>query len=97
MAQEDHLKTVDKNRLLYDKETLDDVRDLLEGQQIPPKPTEIKHAIKTTATVYEIRTAMTYWFGGRMTHRESDRVWSDCEAFDNNEWELDGTDIVYAN
>lgn len=89
--------TVEKNRLLYDKETLADVRTGLEESGIPPKATEIKQAVKTTATVYEIRTALTYWFGGRMSHRESDRIWSNCEAFDNGEWTLDdNSEIQYA-
>jgi hypothetical protein len=79
---------VDKKRLLYDKDTLEDVRDGLEDEGVPPKATEIKAAVKTSAFVYEIRTALTYWFGGRMDHRDSKRVWSNCEAFDNDEWAL---------
>ena len=97
MAEEGHLTEVHKNRLLYDADTLDDVRDRLRGQNIPPKATEIKHAVKTTATIYEIRTALEYWFGNRMTYRESERIWSNCEAFDNGEWALDGVEVVYGD
>jgi len=95
MEDNKHIMTVDKNRLLYDEDTLDDVRDRCEETGIAPKATEIKRAVKTTATVYEIRTALTFWFGGRFTHRESDRIWSNCEAFKSGEWALDGTEIVY--
>jgi len=95
MNLEQHIITVHKNRLLYDKETLDDVRDKLVRHDITPKATEIKRAVKTTATVYEIRSALEYWFGNRKTYRESDRIWSNCEAFDNNEWALEGTEIIY--
>lgn len=97
MADEDHIMEVEKNRLLYDEDTLDDVRDALTEKGIPPKATEIKHAVKTTATIYEIRTALTYWFGGRMSHRESERIWKDCEEFDKGHWALDNdSNIVYA-
>jgi hypothetical protein len=64
------------------------VRDGLVENDVPPKATEIKAAVDTSAFVYEIRTALTYWFGGRMDHRESERVWSNCEAIDNGEWAL---------
>lgn len=95
MAENRHIMTVHKNRLLYDKQTLADVKERLVRHDIPPKATEIKRAVKTTATVYEIRTAMAYYSGDALTYRESERVWSDCEAFDNDEWALDGTEIVY--
>ena len=95
MDDSKHMMEVHKNRLLYDEDTLTDVCDRLVRNDIPPKPTEIKRAVKTTATVYEIRTAMTFWGGGRMTFSESERVWSNCEAFDSGEWALDGTEIVY--
>lgn len=88
MADNSKMMAVEKNRLLYDKETLDDVRDALEENGIPPKATEIKHAVKTTATIYEIRTALTYWFGGRMSHRESKGIWRNCKAFDDGQWAL---------
>jgi hypothetical protein len=94
MADESHTMTVEKNRLLYDKATLDDVRSRLSEEGIPPKATEIKHAVKTTATIYEIRTALTYWFGGRMSHRESERVWKNCEAFEKGDWALDGNNEI---
>lgn len=85
------------NRLLYDKEYLGDVRDRLEEDGVTPKATEIKRNVDTSATIYEIRTAITYWFGGRMSHRESDRIWTNCQAFDNDEWRLDANDeIIYA-
>ena len=88
MSDNSKMMEVEKNRLLYDKETLDDVRDALEENGIPPKATEIKQAVKTGAFVYEIRTALTYWFGGRMSHRESKGVWRDCKAFDDGQWAL---------
>lgn len=98
MAEEDHMMTVSKNRLLYDEQTLTDVRDRLEENGVPAKATEIKQAVKTSAHVYEIRTALTYWFGGRMSHRESDRIWMNCEAVDKGEWALDAetSEVVYA-
>lgn len=86
--QESKMMDVDKNRLLYDKETLSDVRDALEESGVPPKATEIKHNVKTGAFTYEIRTALTYWFGGRMSHRESKEIWGNCKAFDDGQWAL---------
>lgn len=95
MEQKRNMMEVHKNRLLYDEKTLNDVRERLVRHDIPPKATEIKRTVKTSATVYEIRTALSYYDGDAMTYRESERVWSDCEAFDNGEWALDGTEIVY--
>lgn len=92
-----HMMEVSKNRLLYDKQTLDDVRDRLVRHDVPPKATEVKAAVKTTATIYEIRTAIEFYNGSSLSHRESERVWSNLEAFENGEWELDGTEIVYGD
>lgn len=96
MSEESKMMDAPKNRLLYDEAYLDDVRERLTEKGVPPKATEIKHAVKTTAAIYEIRTALTFWFGGRMSHRESDRIWSNCNAFKQGEWALDSDDtIVY--
>jgi hypothetical protein len=94
MVDESKMLTVESNRLLYDEETLSDVRDALAEEDVAPKATEIKRNVKTSATVYEIRTALTFWFGGRMSHRESDRVWSNCEAFENGEWALNSENEI---
>jgi hypothetical protein len=51
MSYNDEMMEVEKNRLLYNKETLNDVRDALEENGITPKATEIKQAVKTGAFV----------------------------------------------
>lgn len=95
--EETKIMDAPKNRLLYDEAYLDDVRERLTEKGIPPKATEIKHAVKTSAAVYEIRTALTFWFGGRMSHRESDRILSDCQAFKKGEWALNQDDEIIYN
>jgi len=82
---------VPKRRLLYDKDFLSDVQADV-GNAI-----EMKAEIDTTATVYEIRTACEYWFGGQASHRTSDRVWGNCKAVDDGMWELnEDHELVYA-
>lgn len=80
---------VPRNRLLYDSDLLGEIVDEY-GNAI-----EIKENVKTRATVYEIRTALEYWFGGRNNHRTSDRIWDRCEAVDEGNLALDGTRVVY--
>lgn len=83
---------VDRNALLYDSERLAQVMDETDTNT----PAALKHAVKTTATIYEIRTALAYWKGDGQSFRTSDRIWSNCEAFENGEWELDArNNIVY--
>lgn len=83
-------KSIEKNRLLYDPAILEELVDE------HGTPANIKLAIKTTAKQYEIRTAMRYWFGGQVTYRTSDRIWSNCEAVGNGEWKLtDDDELAY--
>lgn len=68
--------TVSRLDLLYDSTTLRHY-----NEEYGP-PTEIKRHVKTTAKVYEIRTALRYWFGGQASHRTSDAVWYRLRAHD---------------
>lgn len=47
--------------------------------------TEIKKHVDTSAVLYEIRTALRYWKGGKATHRTSDCVWTRLEMFEHND------------
>lgn len=83
---------VPRNRLLYDKEFLGNVVDDV-GNAI-----EIKHEVKTSAHIYEIRTATEYWFGGQNDHRTSDAIWMACKAVDDGMWALnDDNELVYGD
>lgn len=76
------MKEISRERLLYDKAVLDDVRRRYENELA------IKENVDTNAFVYEIRTALRYWFGGSADHRTSKRVWMACKAVDNGMWRL---------
>lgn len=67
---------IDRIELLYNEQRLADL------EQQYGKATEIKRHVKTTAKVYEIRTALRYWNGERATHRTDDCTWYRLEAFD---------------
>lgn len=88
--------TAHKNRVLYDKEFLTDLCETYGNNAV-----SIKANVKTTAKVYEIRTAMACHFDNGidpdgMTSRYSERIESNCEAFQRGEWELNGNEVVYA-
>lgn len=68
---------VPRRDVLYDKDTLRQLNDKYGPES------EIKRNVRTSATMYEIRTALRYWFGGEQTHRTSSRIWNTCEAVDN--------------
>jgi hypothetical protein len=88
---------VHRNELLYDKEYLNDLRDRLDENGVPPNPVNIKRHTDTDAFIYEIRTALRFWFGGRASHRTSDRVWNTCKAIGDGVWKLnDDSEVVYA-
>lgn len=80
---------IDRNKLLYDPQTLAQMRD-----RHGSTPLEVKMGVETNATVYEIRTAIRFWFGGSESHRTSERVWKHCEAFETGQWELDSENNI---
>lgn len=80
-------REVPKKQLLYDEAFLADIVDE-HGNSV-----EIKQNIKTTAFIYEIRTAIEYWFGGQNSHRESDLVWHNCKAVDDGMWVVVGDEF----
>lgn len=82
-------RSLGRQELLYDRERLRMVRD-----EYGPA-TEIKHAVDTPAFIYEIRTALRYWFGGNNNHRANDEVWARCEAVEEGRLHLDGDELVY--
>lgn len=81
--------SVEKVELLYDPQTLRHYRDEYGIAE------EIKHGVKTMAAIYEIRTALRYWLGGRNTHRTSDRIWGRCEAVDEGNLAVGDNELVY--
>jgi hypothetical protein len=90
MVDMSNREEIARNRLLYDKERLEELVDE-HNHAI-----NIKHEVKTTAPIYAIRTAIEYWFGGRNDHRTSDAVWQRCEAVDQGEWSLTpDNELVY--
>ena len=72
-------ETVDRIDVLYDKRTLKRLNDSY-GPEGKATESEIKRHVKTSATMYEIRTALRYWFGGDRTRRTSQRIWDNCAA-----------------
>lgn len=61
---------IDRIELLYDKTTLMAVHDRYGDAS------EIKKHVKTTAKIYEIRTALVYYKGEKATWRTNDCVWN---------------------
>lgn len=84
-------KDVPQKQLLYDEARLETLVDEF-GNAV-----EIKENVTTRAFIYEIRTAIEYWFGGQNSHRESDRVWKNCEAIDEGQWVVVGDEFKYAD
>jgi hypothetical protein len=91
---------VPRNRILYDEARLQDLRRRhahgREGYQSfdPDSHTladafTLKENVDTSATVYEIRTAIRYWGSGSADYRTSRRVWMNCKAVDDGMWVLD--------
>lgn len=90
MVRLSNRERIDRNRLLFDPQTLERKMD-----EYGSNPLDIKLNVKTSAKQYEIRTAIRYWFGGQASHRTSDGVWGDCKAFDDGVWALnDQNEIV---
>lgn len=87
---ENNAQRVPRAELLYDKETLAELVD----EHGPPY--EIKFAVDTSATLYEIRTAHRYWLGGSADHRTSERIWRNCKAVDDGLWAVDNGEVIYA-
>lgn len=79
-----------RRELLYDKTLLADLADQF-GNAI-----DIKEAVETPAFIYEIRTALEYWFGGQNNHRTNDGVWMRCKAVDDGMYRLVGDELKYA-
>lgn len=80
---------VDRAELLYDKARLENLLDRF-GQE-----SSIKDNVKTSAKLYEIRTALRYWFGGTADHRTSDRIWRRCKAVDDGTMALVDGELTY--
>lgn len=78
-----------RNELLYDPNLLGELVDR-HGNAI-----EVKQEVKTPAFIYEIRTAVEYWFGGSNNHRMSNAIWDRCEAVDEGNLTLVGDTIKY--
>lgn len=82
---------VPKKQLLYDEARLADLVDQ-HGNAI-----EIKENVKTGAFIYEIRTAIEYWFGGDQDRRTSKGVWRNCKAIEDGHWVVVGDEFKYAD
>jgi hypothetical protein len=80
---------IPRDILLYDPEVLEGV-----NEEFGPA-TEIKHNIRTSAKIYEIRTALRYWFGGSSDHRTSDVIWMYCESVEKGTLELVDDELVW--
>lgn len=91
MVRTDKDTSVPRDILLFDRETLDGV-----SEEFGPA-SEIKKHIKTSAKLYEIRTALRYWFGGQNDHRTCDVVWDRCSAVEGGRMELQGDELVWEN
>lgn len=78
-----------RRELLYDKQRLAQLRDEHENAN------KIKEAVKTPAFVYEIRTALNYWFDGKNTWRCNDNIWDRCKAVDEGNLTLVGDTLKY--
>lgn len=78
-----------RDEVLYDRET---VQRLAEKYA---SPAEIKHNVKTSATTYEIRTAVRYWCGGQASHRTSDRIWQKCRAVEEGKYVVENGELKY--
>lgn len=79
---------VGRERVLYDQETVERLAD-----EYGPA-TEVKHNVKTTARVYEIRAAQWYWLQNKGCPRRSRashasaKVWKVARAVDNGNTEV---------
>jgi len=71
-------RCIDRRELLYNETTLSAMLDEY-GRE-----SEIKRFVKTSATVYEIRSALKYWFGldDGEPRRISKRIVDACAAVD---------------
>lgn len=78
-----------RRELLYDPNLLERLVDE-HGNAIA-----IKDAVDTPAFVYEIRTAIEYWFGGQNNHRTNDAIWRRCKFVDDGHWTLVGNEFRY--
>lgn len=82
-------RSIDRDRLLYSTDVLEAARD-----DFGPA-TEIKHAVRTSAKIYEIRTALRYWFGGSNDHRTDDVVWNRCKAVNDGNLKLSRGELCW--
>jgi len=83
-------KSVPRDVLLYDEARLKNLMDTY-GHE-----TEIKVNIETSATLYEIRTAIRFWTDGQRSHRTSDRIWQLCKGVRQGMYELEDGELVNA-
>ena len=83
-------KSVPRDVLLYDEARLLDLRNEYGAE------TEIKLNVETSATLYEIRTAIRFWTDGQRSHRTSDRIWQLCKGVQQGMYELEDGRLVNA-
>ena len=74
-----------KNEELSREEVLYNEQRLLDLHEQYGDASEIKKHVDTPAFIYEIRTALRFWKGGRANHRTNDALWSRLEWFENND------------
>jgi hypothetical protein len=76
----------DRDELLYSG-ILTNLCDELRENGIPPKASEIKRHIDTTAFIAEIRTALAYERDNTFVrHRHSKKVWATLDAIEDGQW-----------
>jgi len=83
-------KSVPRDVVLYDEARLMDLRNEYGAE------TEIKLNVETSATLYEIRTAIRFWTDGQRSHRTSDRIWNRCKGVRQGMYELEGGELTNA-
>jgi hypothetical protein len=83
-------KSVQRDVLLYDEARLLDLRNEYGAE------TEIKLNVETSATLYEIRTAIRFWTDGQRSHRTSDRIWKLCKGVQQGMYEVENGELVNA-
>lgn len=72
-------ETVSREELLYNEGRCLDLHDKYGDAH------NIKKHVKTSAKIYEIRTALRYYLDGRATHRTSDAIWRRVRLVDRGE------------
>lgn len=96
MVQKLKNHTVEAERLLYDEARLGTLIDEY-GTAM-----NVKLNVATTATTYEIYTAVRYWFGGKKpqvtsyNRQISQTVWNRCKGVENGMYDMEDGELVDA-